>query len=88
MAEAAIQQEKTASSENASLQDSKPKVSAAGELDSAATLIASKPVEDKPAGPPPPPDGGLKAWLQVFGGFLLVLNTWYEFLRDITAVKS
>ncbi|CAI7607462.1 unnamed protein product [Penicillium palitans] len=25
---------------------------------------------------PPPPNGGLKAWLQVAGSFLLVLNTW------------
>ncbi|MCJ1247159.1 hypothetical protein MMC30_004371 [Trapelia coarctata] len=31
---------------------------------------------EKPAGPGPPPNGGLKAWLQVLGGFLLVLNTW------------
>ncbi|KAH8690475.1 putative MFS monocarboxylate transporter [Talaromyces proteolyticus] len=29
-----------------------------------------------PAGPPPPPNGGIKAWLQVLGGFLFVLNTW------------
>lgn len=31
-----------------------------------------------PPGPsiPPPPNGGLKAWLQVVGSFLLVLNTW------------
>ncbi|KAL8790010.1 MAG: hypothetical protein Q9195_006559 [Heterodermia aff. obscurata] len=30
----------------------------------------------QPAAPGPPPDGGTKAWLQVLGGFLLVLNTW------------
>ncbi|KAI9801590.1 MAG: hypothetical protein M1825_003269 [Sarcosagium campestre] len=36
----------------------------------------SEPVAEKPAGPGPPPDGGTKAWLQVVGGFLLVLNTW------------
>ena len=35
-------------------------------------------VAEKPAGPGPPPDGGTKAWLQVVGGFLLVLNTWYD----------
>ena len=31
-----------------------------------------------PPGPsvPPPPNGGRKAWLQVAGSFLLVLNTW------------
>lgn len=31
-----------------------------------------------PAGPPggQPPDGGLKAWLQVVGAFLLFFNTW------------
>jgi hypothetical protein len=37
--------------------------------------------EASPAPPPghsapPPPNGGLKAWLQVVGSFLLVLNTW------------
>jgi hypothetical protein len=29
------------------------------------------------AGPPAPPNGGLKAWLAVAGGFLFVLNSWY-----------
>ena len=37
---------------------------------------AGEPVVEKSTGPGPPPDGGLKAWLQVVGGFLLVLNTW------------
>lgn len=26
---------------------------------------------------PPPPDGGLHAWLKVFGGFLVYINVWY-----------
>ncbi|KAI1821769.1 monocarboxylate permease-like protein, mch4 [Xylaria intraflava] len=29
-----------------------------------------------PTGPPPLPDGGLVAWLQVASGFMLFLNTW------------
>lgn len=35
------------------------------------------PAAEQPTGPGPPPDGGTKAWLQVVGGFLLVLNTWF-----------
>jgi hypothetical protein len=30
----------------------------------------------KPAGPPPPPNGGTRAWLQVLGAFFLNFNTW------------
>jgi hypothetical protein len=26
---------------------------------------------------PPPPDGGLHAWLKVFGGFFIYVNIWY-----------
>jgi hypothetical protein len=26
---------------------------------------------------PPPPDGGLHAWLKVLGGFLIYINIWY-----------
>jgi hypothetical protein len=25
---------------------------------------------------PPPPDGGVHAWLKVFGGFLIYINIW------------
>lgn len=25
---------------------------------------------------PPPPDGGIHAWLKVFGGFLIYINIW------------
>ena len=25
---------------------------------------------------PPPPDGGMHAWLKVFGGFLVYINIW------------
>jgi hypothetical protein len=25
---------------------------------------------------PPPPDGGLHAWLKVFGGFMIYINIW------------
>lgn len=27
-------------------------------------------------GPSPPPNGGLQAWLQVLGGWMLFFNTW------------
>lgn len=30
----------------------------------------------KLAGPPPPPNGGTRAWLQVLGAFFLNFNTW------------
>ena len=34
-------------------------------------------VPEKPqAGPGPPPNGGLTAWLQVLGGWMLFFNTW------------
>jgi hypothetical protein len=33
--------------------------------------------EEEPA-LPPPPDGGLHAWLKVFGGFLIYINIWYR----------
>lgn len=29
-----------------------------------------------PASPPLPPDGGLHAWLKVFGGFMIYINIW------------
>jgi MFS family permease len=32
--------------------------------------------ETKPAGPSPPPNGGIQAWTQVAGGFMLFFNTW------------
>lgn len=37
-----------------------------------------KPASEAPAGPPggPPPNGGLKAWLQVLGSWMLFFNTW------------
>ena len=32
---------------------------------------------EKPSDPGPPPDGGLKAWIQVVGSFFLFFNCWY-----------
>jgi hypothetical protein len=29
---------------------------------------------------PPPPDGGLHAWLKVFGGFFIYVNIWSDCL--------
>ena len=40
------------------------------------TLTAPEPEVAKPAGPSPPPDGELVAWLQVAGGFMIFFNTW------------
>jgi hypothetical protein len=49
-------------------------------------MLAMAPASDaEEASPKPPPskqsneipNGGLKAWLQVLGSFLLFLNTWY-----------
>ncbi|KAL2867851.1 MCT family MFS transporter [Aspergillus lucknowensis] len=48
-------------------------------LSSEADVEKEAPPQPAPTGPPtlpPPPNGGLQAWLQVFGGFLFVLNTW------------
>jgi hypothetical protein len=33
---------------------------------------------------PPPPDGGLHAWLKVFGGFLIYINIWYNFFLSLS----
>ncbi|MCJ1333130.1 hypothetical protein MMC10_009824 [Thelotrema lepadinum] len=38
--------------------------------------VAPVPPANKPAGPGPPPNGGLTAWLQVLGSFMLFFNTW------------
>ena len=38
--------------------------------------IAAPQAVEKPAAPGLPPDGGLRAWLQVVGGFFFVFNTW------------
>lgn len=31
---------------------------------------------------PPPPDGGLHAWLKVFGGFMIYINIWFVILTE------
>ncbi|KFY86694.1 hypothetical protein V500_07462 [Pseudogymnoascus sp. VKM F-4518 (FW-2643)] len=54
---------------------------AAGSIDSTSDAESNKMSVAAPAAPPapaiqPPPNGGLKAWLQVLGAFLIVLNTW------------
>jgi hypothetical protein len=35
---------------------------------------------------PPPPDGGLHAWLKVFGGFFIYVNIWC--VQDLIIVYS
>lgn len=39
-----------------------------------AKILARPPSERKDPGPPP--DGGLRAWLQVLMGHLVIINTW------------
>ena len=61
---------------------SEPDTSSSSDAGKDITIVAKpnahdvEPPPEKVAGPGPPPDGGIKAWLQVVGGFLLVLNTW------------
>lgn len=45
-------------------------------LDTASDEATKEAEPSKPAGPPPPPNGGLVAWLHVLGGFMLFFNTW------------
>ena len=40
------------------------------QIDARSTLTAESAI-------PPPPDGGLHAWLKVFGGFMIYINIWY-----------
>jgi hypothetical protein len=39
------------------------------QLDARSTLTTESAI-------PPPPDGGLHAWLKVFGGFMIYINIW------------
>jgi hypothetical protein len=49
--------------------------------------ILPEPAVQPQVAPPPPPDGGLQAWLAVMGGFLFVLNSWYiSYPRERTAL--
>ncbi|KAH6878173.1 major facilitator superfamily domain-containing protein [Alternaria rosae] len=55
------QQDKTASDHEAGDKEAK--------IDARSTLTAESAI-------PPPPDGGLHAWLKVFGGFMIYINIW------------
>lgn len=44
------------------------------QIDARSTLTAESAI-------PPPPDGGLHAWLKVFGGFMIYINIWYVGFR-------
>lgn len=37
---------------------------------------------------PPPPDGGLHAWLKVLGGFLIYINIWSVLMSASALTKS
>ena len=41
-----------------------------------APIAEEKAAPTNDAGPGPPPDGGLQAWLQVAGSWMLFFNTW------------
>jgi hypothetical protein len=43
--------------------------------DSSDGVVEAQPVA-QPQGPPPPPNGGFQAWLQVLGAHLLFFNSW------------
>ncbi|KAK7441910.1 riboflavin transporter MCH5 [Colletotrichum acutatum] len=45
-------------------------------VDRVMSRIASRVTSRSTITPGPPPDGGLRAWLCVFGTFLVVMNTW------------
>lgn len=45
-------------------------------LDNTSDEVTKDAEPAKPTGPPPPPNGGLVAWLHVLGGFMLFFNTW------------
>jgi hypothetical protein len=62
--EAVLQQEKETTGSNDTTQDKE------AQIDARSTFTAA-------SGIPPPPDGGLHAWLKVFGGFLVYINIWY-----------
>lgn len=36
----------------------------------------------------PPPDGGLRAWLQVVSGFMLYFNSWYGSYQRVHCLTS
>ena len=35
---------------------------------------------------PPPPDGGLHAWLKVFGGFMIYINIWFVHCQPSSSI--
>lgn len=57
------------------LQDDKD-VEQARPNDDASAAEPEQPAQPKPSGPSPPPNGGIVAWTQVAGGFMLFFNTW------------
>ncbi|EED12119.1 monocarboxylate transporter, putative [Talaromyces stipitatus ATCC 10500] len=50
--------------------------SSASDVEQPSEPKIEQPSSKRPTGPPPPPNGGLIAWLQVVGGFMLFFNTW------------
>lgn len=53
------------------------------EIDEETAIDGSSPPQFHPAKPAAPPNGGLKAWLQVLGSFFIYFNTWGEFNLDL-----
>ena len=42
-------------------------------------MVKIEPTEPTEVAPGPPPNGGMKAWLQVLGAFFLAMNSWYVY---------
>jgi hypothetical protein len=56
--------------EETSLRNDKPAGDKEAQIDARSTMTTESAI-------PPPPDGGLHAWLKVFGGFMIYINIWY-----------
>ncbi|KAL1796348.1 hypothetical protein ACET3X_004888 [Alternaria dauci] len=55
--------------ENEPVQDYEPVADKEVQIDARSTMTTESAI-------PPPPDGGLHAWLKVFGGFMIYINIW------------
>lgn len=61
--------------QNETVQNHEPVEDKDAQIDARSTMTTESAI-------PPPPDGGLHAWLKVFGGFMIYINIWYVKLRS------
>ena len=61
--------------QNEPVQNHEPVEDKEAQIDARSTMTTESAI-------PPPPDGGLHAWLKVFGGFMIYINIWYVKLRS------